>query len=340
MKDGSIKDLLKHLDNRPQRKKNDHVLLIDALNMFIRGFTMVKTLNNRGQHTGGILGFLRSLGFIIRTHNPTRVVCVFDGKGSSVNRKNINSNYKSQRGHTRITNWEAYDTLAEEKDSMESQISRLYDYLEALPIDVITLPKVEADDVISYIAQGMAHNGKRATIVSSDKDYLQIIKEGIQVFRPIEKKLYNHTNIHKMLELLPENYLISKALLGDNSDNLEGVKGLGLKTLLKEFPEIKENPNLTLQDIYNKCEENLEGKIIFSKIIDSWDKVEQNYKLMNLDTPRLSDKEKDFVVDELLNSKVDLKINTFLYYLDQDGIEGITRNTEGWLTEFKYLSLF
>ncbi len=340
MKDGSIKDLLKHLDNRPQRKKNDHVLLIDALNMFIRGFTMVKTLNNRGQHTGGILGFLRSLGFIIRTHNPTRVVCVFDGKGSSVNRKNINPEYKSQRGHTRITNWEAYDTLAEEKDSMESQISRLYDYLETLPIDVITLPKVEADDVISYIAQGMAHNGKRATIVSSDKDYLQIIKKGIQVYRPIEKKLYNHTNIHKMLELLPENYLISKALLGDNSDNLEGVKGLGLKTLLKEFPEIKENPNLTLQDIYNKCEEKLEGKIIFSKIIDSWDKVEQNYKLMNLDTPRLSDKEKDFVVDELLNSKVDLKINTFLYYLDQDGIEGITRNTEGWLTEFKYLSLF
>ena len=340
MKDGSIKDLLKHLDNRPQRKKNDHVLLIDALNMFIRGFTMVKTLNNRGQHTGGILGFLRSLGFIIRTHNPTRVVCVFDGKGSSVNRKNINPEYKSQRGHTRITNWEAYDTLAEEKDSMESQISRLYDYLETLPIDVITLPKVEADDVISYVAQGMAHNGKRATIVSSDKDYLQIIKKGIQVYRPIEKKLYNHTNIHKMLELLPENYLISKALLGDNSDNLEGVKGLGLKTLLKEFPEIKENPNLTLQDIYNKCEEKLEGKIIFSKIIDSWDKVEQNYKLMNLDTPRLSDKEKDFVVDELLNSKVDLKINTFLYYLDQDGIEGITRNTEGWLTEFKYLSLF
>lgn len=340
MSSGSIQDLLNQLKNKPQRKRNDHVLLIDSLNMFIRGFTMVKTLNSKGQPTGGILGFLRSLGFSIRTHNPTRVVCVFDGKGSSVNRKNINSDYKSQRGTTRITNWEAFDSIAQEKDSMSSQIERLYDYLEALPVDVLTLDKVEADDIISFIAQGLASNNRKATIISSDKDFLQIIGEGIEVFRPIEKKLYTHHNIGKMLNLLPENYLISKALLGDNSDNLSGVKSLGIKTLIKEFPEITTNPDLTLEDIYKKCEKNLDGKLIFSKIIHQWDKVEQNFKLMNLHNPRLSDQERDFIVDELLKSEVDLKINTFLYYLDQDGIEGITRNTEGWLTEFKYLSLF
>lgn len=340
MKQESIKDLLSHLKNRPKRKRNDHVLLIDAMNMFIRGFTMVKTLNSKGQHTGGILGFLRSLGFIIRTHNPTRVICVFDGKGNSVNRKNINPEYKAQRGNIRITNWEAYDSISEEKDSIESQIRRIYDYLETLPLDVLNLPKVEADDVLSYIAQGFAERGSKATIVSSDKDFLQIVREGIEVYRPVEKKVYTHKNVHTTIKLLPENYLISKALLGDSSDNLEGVKGLGIKTLIKEFPEITTDPNFTLEDIYSICERQIDGKIIFSKIIDQWDKVEQNYKIMNLLTPRLSDKEKDSIINQLKNSEVDLSINTFLYYLEEDGIEGITRNTEGWLTEFKYLSLF
>ena len=340
MNNDGIKNLLHHLKNKPQRSRNDEVLLIDSMNMFIRGFTMVKTMNQKGQHTGGMIGFLRSLGFITRKFNPTRVICVFDGKGGSINRKNINSDYKANRGTHQITNWGMYDSISQEKDAMASQVERLYDYLEALPVDVITLEKVEADDIISYLAQGFAYKNKRATIVSSDQDFLQIIKPGIQVYRPTEKKLYNHTNVQNKIKVHPKNYLITKALLGDNSDNLPGVKGLGLKTLTKEFPEVKNDPNINLDFIFEKAEKKLDGKVIFAKIIDQWDKVEQNYKLMNLDTPRLSDDEKESIVKTLKESYPELQINTFMYYLEQDGIDGITRNTDGWLTEFKYLSLF
>ncbi len=91
--------------------------------------------------------------------------------------------------------------------------------------------------------------------------------------------------------LIPENYLIMKALLGDNSDNLSGIKGLGPKTLLKEFPELISKPGVTLKDIYNTCEQKLQTKKIFASIIYDWDKVKTNWELMNLSEPRLGDYE-------------------------------------------------
>lgn len=336
----NYKDILDKAVNSPTRRYNDHIVLIDGMNTLIRSFALIKSLNIEGTHVGGMVGFLRSLGFLVRTLDPTRVICIFDGKGSTINRKSIDPNYKAQREHTRITNWGIYDTKQQEREALFGQMSRLEDYLKCLPIQFLSIDKVEADDVIAYTALNASNSGKKVTIVSSDQDFLQLVNEHIHVYSPIKKITYTPDNIEEALGVIPENYNMVKALLGDGSDNLAGVKGLGLKTLLKLFPELITDQNTTLDSIYRVCENKLQEKIIYAKIVSDWDKVERNYVLMNLHRTVLDEKEIEEIKEKLGQKVPSLQSATFLYLLKQDKIEGITQNTEGWLQIFSELSTF
>ena len=332
-------DILNKLEEKPPPERDDHIVLVDSLNTFIRNFTTLKALTPGGHHIGGLLGFLRSLGYLVRTLEPTRLICVFDGRGSSMNRKNMDSNYKANRENMRVTNWGMFDSRAEEKESMSAQIFRLQDYLEVLPVGLMIYDKVEADDVISFIAQEKAKTGSKVTIVSSDKDFLQIVNSSISVYAPIKRKLIDINNIQEYLGMHPSNYLVAKALLGDHSDNLVGVKGVGQKGLLKFFPELVDVPGKDLDYVYNICESSLKSRKIFAKIIYDWDKVEMNYKLMNIQDPRLIDDEKNTIMNDLEDQVYELHTGTFLRYMEQDKIEGITNNTEAWLETFRPLTL-
>ena len=336
---GDIKNLLSKIEKKPPRKRNDHVLIVDSMNTFIRSFSMIKAMNPKGHHIGGLIGFMKSLGYLVRTIDPTRVICVFDGKGSSINRRNMNSNYKANRDNIKVTNWGMYDTREEERKSMAAQMGRLFDYLECLPVDLISLEKVEADDIISFVAQGLAGTGRKATIVSSDKDFLQIVKPGIEVYAPVKKKTFTYENIIEEIKVNPINYLLTKALIGDNSDNLRGIKGLGIKTLVKEFPELKTPKQIDLEFIYERAEEKLEDKKIFARMVHDWDLVETNYKIMNLQESQLDQNEKTHIMDVMKGPTGTLNAGTFLYYLEKDEIEGITKNTESWLETFRPLTI-
>ena len=335
-------DILNNLKQTPPRELNDHILIVDAMNMLIRSFSLLKAMNPSGAHVGGLVGFLRSLGYVTRIFDPTRVIVVWDGKGGSANRKNIDPNYKAQRATSRITHWGLYDTKAEETEALIGQLFRTQDYLECLPVQQLMMEKLEADDIIAYIAKRASmSNVKKCTIVSSDKDFLQLVDSTVEVYAPVKKKTFTESNIFDELKVLPENYNIVKALLGDNSDNLAGVKGLGIKTILSEFPLLTNKPDLSLDYVYNVCAEKLEGKKvkkIFPKIITEWDRVETNYKLMDLNISDLDDKEKEYVMDVLRSPLPDLQTGAFLRLLDQDKIEGITKNTEGWLENFRSLT--
>lgn len=334
----NYRDILNNLKEKPPRKKNDHVLVLDSLNTFIRSFSMLKSMNPKGQHIGGLVGFLRSLGFLVRTIDPTRVICVFDGKGSSINRRNVDSNYKANRDNLKVTNWGMFDSREEERESMAIQIGRLLDYLECLPLTLVSLEKVEADDIISYISQEFAVRGSKVTIVSSDKDFLQIIRRNIEVHAPVKKKTFDENNIVEELGVLPENYLLVKALTGDHSDNLRGVKGAGVKTLVKLFPDLV-SKSVDLDYVYNISENRLNDQKIFARIIHEWDLVEKNYDLMNLLNPRLTDEEKFHIIEAIRKEVPDLQSGMFLHYMEQDTIEGITKNTEGWLELFRPLTI-
>ena len=333
----SYSNILKNLKETPPRALNDHILLIDGMNMLIRSFSLLKAMNPTGTHVGGLVGFLRSLGYVTRTIDPTRIVVVWDGKGGSGNRQNIDPNYKAQRANSRITHWGLYDTKEEETEALVEQLFRVQDYLECLPIHQIVMEKLEADDIMAYLAKRASNAGKKVTIVSSDKDFLQLIDSNIEVYAPVKKKTYTVNNIFEELKVLPINYNIVKALLGDNSDNLQGVKGLGIKTIVSEFPKLL-TEKTNLEYVYSVAEEKLEGKKIFAKILHNWDRVTTNFKLMDLHESTLNDKEITYVEDILKQDIPELQTGAFLHLLDTDKIEGVTKNTEGWLEHFRGLT--
>ena len=331
----AMKDILDNLKETPPREVNDHILVIDAMNMLIRSFSLLKAMNPDGTHVGGIVGFLRSLGYVTRIFDPTRVIVVWDGKGGSGNRKNINPDYKAQRATSRITHWGLYDTKEQEMEALIGQLYRIQDYLDCLPVTQIGIDKLEADDVMAYIAkQASVSNVNKCTLVSSDKDFLQLVDDTVEVYAPIKKKTFTQQNIFEELKVLPENYNVVKALLGDNSDNLKGVKGLGIKTVVAEFPKLL-TEKTDLDYVFNVAEEKLEGKKIFAKIIHNWDKVTSNYEIMDLHATALDDKEKDTVKKALKEEVYKPHIGGFLSLLEEDNIEGITKNTVGWLDNFR-----
>ena len=336
-------NILNKLKETPPRELNDHILVIDAMNMLIRSFSLLKAMNPSGTHIGGLVGFLRSLGYVTRIFDPTRVVVVWDGKGGSGNRQNIDPNYKAQRATARITHWGLYDTREQEQEALINQLFRVQDYLDCLPLQQISMEKLEADDIIAYLAKQAAGNNKKVTIISSDKDFLQLINKNIEVYAPVKKKTFTKQNIVDEIKVLPENYNIIKALLGDNSDNLPGVKGLGIKTIMSEWKSFAYDSLASLQDVWDHCETQMEKdkpKKIFAKIIHNWDRVMKNYELMNLHNSVLDDKEKNHILDIIKSDIPDLQSGAFLHLLDQDKIEGITKNTEGWLENFRGLTVF
>ena len=333
-------NILKNLKQTPPPELNDHILVIDAMNMLIRSFSLLKAMSPTGHHIGGLVGFLRSLGYVTRIFEPTRVIIVWDGKGGSGNRQNIDPDYKAHRANTRITHWGLYDTKAEETEALVGQLLRTRDYLDCLPIQQIMMEKLEADDIIAYLAQEASKNKKKMTIISSDKDFLQMVDKYVSVYAPVKKKTFTPDNIEEEIKVHPKNYNIIKALLGDNSDGLRGVKGLGIKTIVSEFPDVVNKPNTELNYVFNICEEKLDTKKIFAKIVHEWGRVETNYKLMNLHESVLDNKEKSIILDIVKEDIPDLQTGAFLHLLDTDKIEGITKNTEGWLENFRGLTVF
>ena len=166
-------------ETKEDLKVNDRILIIDSLNTFLRAFTVIQHFNKSLNHVGGLTGYLRSLGFAINLIRPTRVILAFDGKGSSTNKRYIYPEYKANRGIRRVTNWDAFENQEQESEAITNQLVRLIDYLKCLPVDLISIDKIEADDVIGYITQQMDTD---FTIISSDRDYLQLVSERITVF--------------------------------------------------------------------------------------------------------------------------------------------------------------
>tara|TARA_B100000085_G_scaffold195095_1_gene178895 strand:+ start:285 stop:1313 length:1029 start_codon:yes stop_codon:yes gene_type:complete len=335
-------NILKNLKETPPRALNDHILLIDGMNTLIRSFSLLKAMNPTGTHVGGFVGFLRSLGYVTRIFDPTRVIVVWDGKGGSGNRQNINPNYKAQRATSRITHWGLYDTKEEETEALIGQLFRVQDYLDCLPIHQIMIEKLEADDIIAYLSKRASGSQvKKVTIVSSDKDFLQLVDDTVEVYAPIKKKTFTKSNVIDEIKVLPQNYNLVKALLGDSSDNLPGVKGLGIKTILSEWKSFTYDPNASLQDVWDHCETQMElekPKKIFAKILHSFDKVVDNFAMMDLHQTQLDESEIDYVTEIMKSPIPDLQTGAFLHLLDQDKIEGITKNTDTWLENFRGLT--
>jgi 5'-3' exonuclease len=325
----------------PILKKYDRILIIDGLNLFLRNFAVMNVVNEQGVHIGGLGGTLRSLGYLINTIKPTSAYIVFDGMGSSTNRKNLLPEYKSNRNTGKIMNWEAFDDIDDEDDAKVNQISRLIHYLKCLPVKTISMDKVEADDIIAHLSDQLStKQNSKVYIVSSDKDFLQKVNHNITVFRPIEKEFLTPEKVKAKFEIPPENFILYKTLLGDSSDKIPGIKGLGPGKLFKLFPELKTRI-LTLDDIFDICEEKHKEHIIYSRILFETESVLTNYKLMDLSKPMIDDKEKQLIEDLITASTSKLQVDAFMRLYNEDGLKHLIKDTLFWLRDtFKVLNSF
>ena len=315
--------------------KNFHsrVLLIDGLNLFFRNFATINFMNKDGVPIGGMAGFLRSLGSLIQLTQPTGVYVIFDGQGSSTNRKNLLPEYKSNRGINRITNWDTYDSIEEEGESKVDQITRLIHYLQCLPVKIGMIDKAEADDMIAYLATNLSKKrNSDIIIVSSDKDYLQLANPKITVYRPISKKFYKAKEVAEEYGIHSDNFIIYKTLLGDKSDKIDGIRGLGPKTLLKHFPELIHH-SLDLDEIFEIAEAKLTTHKVFAKILHEEDNLRNSYKLMDLKNPILDDRQIEYIENLVQENNNPFYKKEFLQMYDEDGVAHFIKNIENWVTD-------
>jgi len=337
------KDLLKLLDNLDEQGEEtvegQRILMIDGLNLFFRNFAMLNMVNPDGVHVGGLGGFFRSLGALIRQIDPTSVYVVFDGAGSANNRKNLLPEYKSGRNLQRITNWEVFDTHEDEDDAKVDQIVRIIQYLKTLPVKTVSIDKVEADDIIAHLCTVLPEQEKdKVFIVSSDKDFIQLVNKNVIVYRPMEKEFYTEDTVKEKYNMSPSNFIIYKTLMGDNSDKVKGIKGLGEKKLYKLFPELQER-DLTLDDVYNICEGKFKEHVIYARIIQDIDSLEKNYKIMDLSNPMLDENDKNYLNQIVKSKELNYVPNQFITFYNEDKLGGMIRNVEFWIKDvFEKLS--
>ena len=317
---------------------NSRVLLVDSMNTFLRNFAMINHMNPGGAHIGGLTGFLKSIGFAIRHIKPTRVILVFDGTGSTTNKKNLFADYKGNRKLQRITNWDGFDNKEEEAASIENQILRLVNYLRLLPVDLLSIDKVEADDVIAYITNKAKDE---VYIMSADQDFLQLVNDKVTVYSPVKKKFYTPKLVKEDYNLYPQNYINQKILMGDSSDNIPGVKGLGPKKLFKLFPELESSTTVTFESILEKSKELVNEHGLYGDICNFSKQLLLNQQLMDLTDVDIPENGIEEIEEVLTSEPSKLEKLAFLKLYNEDKLGNSIPNTEIWLTEiFSYLQAY
>ena len=324
------------------RTSLDSILIIDGLNTFLRSFTMINHINPNGHHIGGLTGFLKSIGYAIKMLNPTKVVIVFDGVGGSNARRNLYPEYKANRHVNRMTNYSIFSSKEEETESINNQMARLIQYLKCLPVTVVGIDGLEADDIIGYLSNKFqAYNDTTSvTIMSADKDFLQLISDKVQVYSPVKKKVYKPKDVLEEFGVSSYNFLNYKILMGDQSDNVPGISGLGPVKLLKLFPELISEDKIELSDIIESSANKIDENKLYLAVVERRHQLEINEKLMSLDGGFLSPENKQLVKDAF-NSSYELNKYLFHQIYVNDKLGESIPNVDSWLTEvFGYLNSF
>ena len=305
---------------------NDKVLIIDGLNTFIRVFSVIPTTNDDGIHVGGIVGFLRSIAYTVNMVRPTRAIVVFDGKGGSNRRRKIYPEYKQNRKTKyRVNRTYNFSSQEDEKQNMMMQLSRCVEYLDTLPITVLSYDNIEADDTIGYLCRQVLTESE-ITIMSTDKDFLQLANGRIKIWSPTKKKMYDDKAVMEEYGINSHNYIWYRVLDGDKSDNIPGVRGLGLKTIKKKLPFLAENRIVNIDEVKDV-------------LPDSKDVIDLNYRLMQLSDVDISGSTKTKIserVREPINKLIKYKFQKMFL---EDKLFTALPNINSWLaTNFNQLN--
>lgn len=241
------------------------VILIDGHNLLFRMFYGISSpiRNSKGKDIRGLIGFVGSLKRIVDEFNPDSLLVIFDSETSKTNNLQIDESYKCNRID--------YTNTHEDENPFTQLplIKRALDYLNIMNMEV---EDYEADDFIAAIVSQKSEN--EYIIVSTDRDFLQLVNYNVFLYVPRGKKsiLYDEEEIFKKFNVLPKSYVEYKALVGDNSDNIKGIKGIGKVTASR----ILGNGSIDEYILNNKDSK-------YSKIlIDNKEKISKNIDLIKL----------------------------------------------------------
>lgn len=194
------------------------LVLVDGSSYLYRAFHAFPPLTNKqGELTGAMYGVLNMLKSLIAQVEPSHIAVVFDAKGKTF-RDELFEQYKSHRPPM--------------PDELRSQIQPLHAIIKALGIPLLSIEGVEADDVIGTLAVQASQAGKHVLISTGDKDMAQLVNDHIMLINTMNNTLLDREGVIEKYGIPPELIIDYLALLGDSSDNIPGVKGVGEKTAI------------------------------------------------------------------------------------------------------------
>lgn len=295
------------------------VLVIDALNMFLRAFIVDPSLSQHGQPIGGIKGSIKILQKLVRITKPNEIVICWDGPNGSQKRKTLNSGYKEGRKPLRLNRSVHNLTENEEIQNKVWQQMQVIEYFNQMPIIQLILERVEADDIISYVCNSRHYDGWQKVIVSNDKDFLQLCDDETVVYRPTTDKIETKKTVIESLGIHPTNMALARAMDGDASDNLPGVNRVGMKTIATKLPFMKEERSVTVDELIEYCETKESKLKVFKTIAESRKLIEHNYDMMQLYSPLISVQGKQTIDYALENFECDFHKTELLKLMIEDG---------------------
>lgn len=280
-------------------------VLIDGHNCFIRSYVTVPAMDRDGGRVGGIVGMIKSVRKMITDFRAANVLIVWDGEGGSQRRRSIMSEYKAGRTVRLNREYDFGESAEQELANMRWQRQVASEYLTLLGVPQVRADGVEADDLMAYVASSMHHEGG-CIVVTTDQDLLQLVRptghseedhtngcterctgeSAVRIYSPIKKVMYDRERFISDYGVLPENFRLMKALTGDGSDNIKGIKGFGRKTIVKLFPGLAED-RWTSADLFAAAEA-LPKSVVRDRLLAEKARFEENLTLVDLSSPMLS----------------------------------------------------
>ncbi len=309
-------------------------LLVDGDNLFKIGFHGVKDLFTDGSHIGGVYHFINTLRRFLEEHNHDKVVVFWDGDSNSSIRKSLYPQYKANRRQD--MNEYKYESYLQQK-------SRVKQYLEEIFVRQVEMINNEADDLIAHYCK--VATDEDVIIFSADKDLTQLISERVTIYSPITKQYFKNGDMITInkVEIPHYNVLITKVFTGDKSDNIDGIEGLGEKTLLKFFPDLQEMPCTInrLLDIARNNEQKKKPKAL-ENILTGKTKngilgeefYNTNMKIVDLENPLITDEGKE-LVEQIQTDTIDPTdrgYKNLMRLMMEDGLfKYLPKNDEAWV---------
>ena len=268
----------------------NRVLIFDALNVFMRHYIAHPAMSDNGEQIGGIVGFYYNLINLIEKCKPESVIVVWEGGGSK-RKRDLYPEYKRGSRPAKMNRYYSKEEMPDSLENRNLQITTLIGILSNLPVCQVYIEDAEADDGIGYLCKYKLKN-KNKVIVSGDHDFYQLIDEDCIIYSPNSKSFINTDKVIEKYGVHPHNFCLAKSMVGDKSDNIPGVPGVGYKKLVKEYGTLflKEDfANNAFQLFIDNDvnHQNHPKKKIYKSIKDNEKLIERNVRLVRLDVDNL-----------------------------------------------------